>query len=107
VPSPYSTIFVALTAFTAFVINEAVRTLRDSPWRFGSLLAAEPGFARPATVWVRDRQIAGQATLAYEPPPLIATLLASVAARESRDVVANLRVLDEIASVAAPIATTL
>jgi hypothetical protein len=31
----------------------------------------------------------------------------SVAARESRDVVANLRVLDEIASVAAPIATTL
>ena len=90
-----------------FVINEAVRGLRDSAWRFGSLLAAEPGFARPATIWVRDRQIAAQTMLSYDPPPLVAPLLASVAARENRDVVENLRVLDEIASVAAPIATAL
>jgi hypothetical protein len=100
-------VYAVLQQNQIFVINEAVRTLRDSAWRFGSLLAVEPGFARPTTVWVRDQQIAGQAKLAYEPPPLIATLLASVAARESRDVEANLRVLDEIASVAAPIATTL
>jgi hypothetical protein len=45
--------------------------------------------------------------LSYDPPPLVAPLLASVAARENRDVVENLRVLDEIASVAAPIATAL
>lgn len=100
-------VYTVLRKNEIFVINEAVRGLRDSAWRFGSLLAAESGFARPATIWVRDRQVAAQAILSYDPPPIVSTLLASVGARESRDVVANLRVLDEIASVAAPISTAL
>jgi hypothetical protein len=100
-------VYAVLQQHQIFVINEAVRTLRDSAWRFGSLLAAEPGFARPATIWVRDRQVAAQAELIYNPPALIATLLGSVGERESRDIVKNLRLLDEIASVPAPIKTAL
>jgi hypothetical protein len=100
-------VYAVLQEHQIFVINEAVRTLRDSAWRFGSLLAAEPAFARPATIWVRDRQIAGQAELIYDPTPLIATLLRSVGERESRDVVKNLQVLDQIASAPAPIKTAL
>jgi Family of unknown function (DUF5995) len=100
-------VYAVLQKHQIFVINEAIRGLRDSAWRFGSLLAAEPGFARPATIWVRDRQIASQAKLVYDPPPFVATLLASVGERESRDIVENLKVLDEIATVAAPIATAL
>ncbi len=100
-------VYAVLQQNQIFAINEAIRALRDSAWRFGSLLSAEPGFIRPATIWARDRQVAGEAELSYNPPPLVASLLAGVAARESRDVVTNLRVLDEIASVAAPIATAL
>ena len=65
---------------------------------------------RPATILVRDRQVASQEELIYDPPSLtglIATLLNTVGERESRDIVKNLRVLDEIASTPAPIRTAL
>ena len=103
-------VYAVLQKHQIFVINEAVRNLRDSAWRFGALLAAEPAFARPATIWVRDRQVASQEELIYDPPSLtglIASMLRTVGERESRDIVKNLRVLDEIASSPAPIKTAL
>lgn len=100
-------VYAVLKQNQILVIVEVFRQMRDSAWRFGSLLAAEPSFARPATIWVRDRQIAGQITTIYRPPPLVGTLLDRVGDRESRDVVRNLRVLDEIATRAAPIKTML
>ncbi|MGE2717252.1 DUF5995 family protein [Mycolicibacterium litorale] len=100
-------VYAVLQQNQILVIVEAFRQLRDSAWRFGSLLAAEPGFARPATIWFRDRQVAGHCKTAYHPPPLIGNLLDRVGDRESRDVVGNLRVLDEIATRAAPIKTVL
>jgi hypothetical protein len=103
-------VYAVLQQHQIFVINEAVRNLRDSAWRFGSLLAAEPAFVRPATIWVRDRQVASQEELIYDPPSLtglIATMLNTVGERESRDIVKNLRVLDEITSTPAPIRTAL
>jgi hypothetical protein len=103
-------VYAVLQQHQIFVINEAVRNLRDSAWRFGTLLAAEPAFARPPTIWVRDRQVASQEELIYDPPSLtglIATMLHTVGERESRDIVKNLRVLDEIASTPAPIKTAL
>jgi hypothetical protein len=103
-------VYAVLQKHQIFVINEAVRNLRDSAWRFGSLLAAEPAFARPPTIFARDRQVARQEELIYEPPSLtglIASLLRTVGERESRDIVKNLRVLDEIASSPAPIKTAL
>ena len=98
-------VYAVLKQRQIFVINEAVRDMRDSAWRFASLLALEPSFVRPATIWVRDHQVAGQDELISN--PLASTLLNTVAERESRDIVKNLRVLDDIVSAPAPIKTAL
>jgi uncharacterized protein DUF5995 len=93
-----------------FLINQAVKVMRDSAWRFASLLALEPAAARPATIWVRDRRVASQSTQIYDPPQLVglvAGLIEAIAERESRDIAANIAELDRISSTPAPIATTL
>ena len=100
-------VYAVLKQNQIFVITELVRQLRDSAWRFGTILAAEPSFLRPPTIWVRDRQVARQVAVCYRPPVLVGALLARVADRENRDVVGNLKALDEIASKAAPLRTTL
>jgi len=41
--------------------------MRDSAWRFAMVLAVVPGFARPVTIWARDRKVAAQADLIYYP----------------------------------------
>jgi hypothetical protein len=93
-----------------FLVNQAVAAMRDSAWRFAMVLAVVPGFARPVTIWARDRKVAAQAELIYHPPGVIGLIQATVdeiAERESRDVVRNIQVLNEIASKPAPIKTTL
>jgi hypothetical protein len=93
-----------------FVINQAVAALRDSAWRFAILLAVVPGFAQPLTIRARDSAVAAQADLIYHPPGVIGLVQATIdeiAERESRDVVRNIQVLDEIASTPAPIKTAL
>lgn len=92
------------------LINEAVRTFRDDAWRFATFLAAQPTFTRPLTIRVRDHRIAKQGQLIFEPPGVIGLIewaLEAIAAQESWDVAKNIRVLDEIAAVPSPIATTL
>ena len=103
-------LYAVLTDNEIFLINEAVISMRDSAWRFATLLTLEPGCARPPTIWARDRQVAGQVEVTFEPPGLtglIQTIIAAIAARESRDIVKNIQVLDAIASTPAPIQTTL
>ncbi|MGV0745516.1 DUF5995 family protein [Mycolicibacterium sp. XJ870] len=103
-------IYAVLKQHQIFAINEAVRSLRDSAWRFATVLALEPGFARPLTIWARDRQVAHQCELVFDPPGLVGVIdraVREIAAEESRDVARNVRVLDEIASTPAPIATEL
>ncbi|MGB8795715.1 MAG: DUF5995 family protein [Mycobacterium sp.] len=93
-----------------FIINQAVAAMRDSAWRFAILLAVVPGFTRPLTIWARDRQVAAQADLIYHPSGIIGLIQATIreiADKESRDVVRNIQVLDQIASTPAPIRTTL
>jgi len=93
-----------------FLINQAIAAMRDSAWRFAMVLAFVPGFTRPLTIWTRDRKVAAQAEVIYHPPGVIGLIQATIdeiAERESRDVVRNLAVLDEIASKPAPIKTTL
>jgi hypothetical protein len=89
------------------LINDTVQGYRDSAWRFATILAATPGFADPAAIVVRDLQIAQQGALTYKPPLPISAFVSAIAARESRDIVSNLQVLDEIASTPAMIRTTL
>jgi hypothetical protein len=93
-----------------FLINKAVAAFRDSAWRFAAIVALEPGFARPPSIWVRDRQIAERAEVVDDPPGLVGliqSIVEAIAARESLDVVHNIEVLDRIASTPAPIATTM
>ncbi len=103
-------LYAVLEENEIFLINEAVRTYRDSAWRLAIILALEPAFARPLTIWARDRKVAEQGELIYDPPGLtglIAAVVRAIAARESRDIVNNIQVLDRIASMPAHIKTTL
>ena len=103
-------LYQCLAGNEIFLVNQAVAAMRDSAWRFAMVLAVVPGFARPVTIWARDRKVAAQAELIYHPPGVIGLIQATVdeiAERESRDVVRNIQVLNEIASKPAPIKTTL
>ena len=74
---------------------------------FATLLAREPDVLHPATILARDLQVAQQGALMYDPPVPLATIVSAIAARESRNVARNIRVLHEIASTLAPIKTTM
>ena len=93
-----------------FLIDEAVKTLRDSAWRFATVLAFEPAFVRAITVWARDCEVSTQVQLIYDAPGMMGLLkgiVASIAATESRDIVKNIRELNEIAATPAPTKTVL
>jgi Family of unknown function (DUF5995) len=103
-------LYAALADNEILLINEAVGTFRDSAWRFAAILALEPSFVRPPTIWARDFQVAQQAEVIYHPPGLVGliqSIVEAIAARESRDIVHNIKVLDQIASTPAPIMTTM
>ncbi|MEE4023052.1 DUF5995 family protein [Gordonia sp. PKS22-38] len=103
-------IYAVLRDHQIFVINEAIRALRDSAWRFATVLAPTPGFARPPVIWARDRRVSHQSALVFDPPGLIGVLdraVTQIAARESRDVAHNIHVLNEVAATPAPIQTEL
>ena len=100
-------IYRVLTGNEIFLIDEAVKTLRDSAWRFASILALEPGFAHPITILARDCEVSIQGRLIYDTPGLAREIVAAIAARESRDIVKNIRELSEIATTPAPIKTVL
>jgi len=85
------------------LIDDALQIFRDGAWRFAELLAAEPPFAHPPTIMIKDLEVAKFGTLIFYPPPLLATITAVIASKESRDIVHNIEVLDAIASTPAPI----
>ena len=89
------------------LITDTRKSFRDSAWMFATLLAREPDVLHPATILARDLQVAQQGALMYDPPVPLATIVSAIAARESRNVARNIRVLDEIASTLAPIKTTM
>ena len=103
-------IYAVLAQNQIFAINEVVRMLRDSAWRFARVLSLTPSCARSPVILARDVQIAGQCDLIVDPPGMVGVLTVAInqiAARESRDVRHNIEVLDEVAAIPAPIATSL
>jgi Family of unknown function (DUF5995) len=100
-------LYQVLTNNEIFLIDEPEKTLRDSAWIFAKILALEPGIAHPVTIWARDQKVSAQTELIYDAPGLLNEIVASIAARESRDVVKNIRELNEIAATPAPIKTIL
>jgi len=89
------------------LINAGLVILRDSAWRFASLLAVEPSIMHSATIMVKDLEVAKLGTLILYPPGLLTAVVAVIASKESRDVVHNIEVLDGIASSPAPIKLTM
>jgi hypothetical protein len=89
------------------LIGDALKLFRDGAWTFATVLAAEPDFAHPPTIMIKDLEVAQFGTLIFYPPPLLASMVAVIASKESRDVVHNIEVLDTIASTPAPIKTTM
>jgi hypothetical protein len=100
-------LYAVLKNEQVFLINETVQGYRDSAWLFAMVLAATPGFADPAAIVLRDLQVAQQAALIYKPPPPMSAFISAIAGQESRDITANLKALNEIASTPAPIRTIL
>jgi Family of unknown function (DUF5995) len=103
-------VYAVLQQNQIFVVNEAVKALRDSAWRFAVVLALQPGFTRGFTIWVRDFTVARQIALIFDTPGVVGLVdwaVQAIAARESRDVVRNIEVLDAIAASPAPISTTM
>ena len=89
------------------LINETLKSFRDSAWVFATVLAREPDLLHPGTILARDLQVAQQGALMYNPPVPISAIVSAIAARESRNVARNIRALDEIASTLALIKTTM
>jgi Family of unknown function (DUF5995) len=89
------------------LINQGLKAYRDSAWSFAATLAAEPSFLHHATIYARDIKVAQQGALIYRPPEPLGAIIDAIATRESRNVVKNVKVLDEIASTPAPIKTTM
>jgi hypothetical protein len=89
------------------LITETLKSFRDSAWVFATVLAREPDVLHPATILARDLQVAQQGALMYNPPIPLDAIVSAIAARESRNVVRNIRKLDEIASTIAPIKTVM
>lgn len=100
-----SDIYDALMQNEIDLITESLKIFRDAAWRFATVLAAEIPPLHPPTILLRDLEVAKFGTLIFFPPPLIAAVVAVIASRESRDVVHNIDVLDDMASVPAPIKT--
>jgi Family of unknown function (DUF5995) len=61
-------IYWVLTSNEIFLIDEAVKALRDSAWRFAMILAFEPALAHPITSWTRDCEVSTQVQLIYDAP---------------------------------------
>ncbi|MEA2164102.1 MAG: hypothetical protein QOK37_2229 [Thermoanaerobaculia bacterium] len=88
------------------LIGDALLLFRDGAWEFATLLDVEPGFAHAPTIMIRDLEVAKFGTLIFYPPTLLASMIAVIAAKESRDIVHNIEVLDAIASTPAPFKLT-
>lgn len=87
------------------LITDSLKIFRDAAWRFATILAAEIPPLHPPTIMLRDLEVAKFGTLILYPPPLLAAVAGAIGARESRDVVHNIEVLDAMASTPAPIKT--
>jgi len=83
------------------LIGDALKVTRDSAWCFAQKLAIEPPILHPAAIMVHDLEVAQLGTLILHPPGLLANVVKTIAAQESRDIVHNIQVLDGIASTVA------
>jgi Family of unknown function (DUF5995) len=89
------------------LINDGLRVTRDSAWAFATELSLELPVLHGPTIKLHDLEVAKLGTLILHPPSFFETLVTRIAAQESRDVVHNIEVLNQLAQTPATIKTTL
>lgn len=89
------------------LINDGLRVTRDSAWRFATELSLELPVLHGPTIKLHDLAVAKLGTLILHPPPFFEQFVARIGAQESRDVVRNIQVLDDLAQTTATIKTTM
>lgn len=87
------------------LIADGLVITRDGAWRFAKLLAATPGFADPTVIAVHDLKVAELGKVILDPPGL-AWIIEKIGAKESRDIVKNIKTLDAMAETPAPMTRT-
>lgn len=80
------------------LIDDTLVLFRDGAWDFATVLSLTPGLLDPAAIGARDLEVAAFSGAIRNPPKLLGSLIAGIAAREDRDVVHDIQVLDGIAS---------
>ena len=103
-------VYAVLMQHQIFVINQVVRTPGTAPGDSLRVSTCNPDSPDLVSIWLRDRKVAGQTELIYDLLGLIGVIemmVQAVTARESRDIVRNIQVLDVIASTPAPIRTVM
>ena len=76
------------------IINTALEVTRDDAWAFASLLAVSPKLVQPFEIAKHDVKVTLIGRLILAPPKPLSDIVAAIAARESRDVVHNITVLN-------------
>jgi Family of unknown function (DUF5995) len=88
------------------LIADGLVIVRDGAWELAEVLAAMPSILDPSTIMLHDLKVAKIGMLILHPPGLLAHVADIIAARESRDIVKNIRTLDAVASSPAPMTKT-
>jgi Family of unknown function (DUF5995) len=98
-------IYSVLMGHELDLIADGLVIVRDGAWRFAKLLAATPGFVDPSVIAVHDLKVAELGKVILDPPGL-GWIIEKIAAKESRDIAGNIRVLDAMAERPAPMTAT-
>ena len=100
-------IYEVLMGHELDLIADGLVVVRDSAWRFASLLASQPGIVDPAIIRLHDLKVAALGRLILDPPGLLLShFIEVIAASESRDIVKNIQTLDMVANAPAPMTKT-
>ena len=99
-------IYAVLMQHELDLIADGLVFVRDRAWAFATLLAREPAILHRPTIELHDAEVAAIGRLILHPPGLLENVVNEIGAKESRDVVKNIRTLDAIANSPAAITAT-
>lgn len=90
-------IYTLLRKHELDLIADGLVIVRNRAWAFAKHLAEEPEILHHATIEVHDAEVALLGELILHPPGLLETIATVIGAKESRDVVRNIEVLNAVA----------
>jgi Family of unknown function (DUF5995) len=90
-------LYAVLQQYEIDLIDDSLIVFRDSAWAFAGDLSVLPVWD-PVKIIARDASTAAFGAVVMNPPSIIALFVNAIAAQESRDVGANITILNQIAS---------